>query len=321
MAETTIDGLLNLLKPPGMTSHDVVNVVRRLSGERRVGHAGTLDPGAAGVLVICVGQATRFAAFLQESEKGYRAEMVLGVRTDSQDAAGRTLSVAEAFEIPWSEVDAALAGMIGTIQQRPPMVSAVHYQGRRLYELAREGVEVEPPTRTVEVYDLQVVEVWPPHSENAGFGARVLFDITCSSGTYVRTICADVGDRLGCGAHLGFLVRTRSGPFRLEDSATLEELEAASRQNRLAEYLMPMDAGLQHYPPVRLEGAELKRARNGLAVEWPPAVPRPASLQKGDRLRLYDGEGRFFGVGVLDQHPDARVLVRPERLLSAAALP
>lgn len=310
-----IDGLLNVLKPPGMTSHDVVDVIRRLTGVRRVGHAGTLDPGAAGVLVVCIGQATRFARYLQEAEKSYRAEMVLGVRTDTQDAAGRTVSVAEPFEIPWSEVDAALASMIGTITQRPPMVSAVHYRGRRLYELAREGVEVDRPARTVEIYDLQVVEVWPADEEKAVLGSKVLFDVTCSSGTYVRTLCADVGDRLGCGAHLGFLVRTRAGALRIEDSVTLEELDEAARRNRLAEYLLPVDAALQHFPAVRLHGESLRLMQHGAAVAWPAGSERPPDLEAGDWVRLYDDQGRFFGIARVDgQGPSARL--QPERLLS-----
>lgn len=314
--KAAIEGILNVLKPPGMTSHDVVNVIRRLTGIRRVGHAGTLDPGAAGVLVICIGQATRFARYLQEAEKSYRAEMVLGVRTDTQDAAGRTVSVAEPFEIPWSEVDAALASMVGTITQRPPMVSAVHYQGRRLYELAREGIEVERPARTVEIYDLQIVEVWPSDAEKAALGSRVLFDVTCSSGTYVRTLCADVGDRLGCGAHLGFLVRTGSGALRIEESVTLEALEQAARQNRLAEYLLPVDAALQHFPPVTLRGDDLRRARIGAAVAWPADSARPADLEAGDFVRLYDDRGRFFGIARLEgEGPSARL--QPDRLLSA----
>lgn len=299
-----------------MTSHDVVDVVRRLAGVRRVGHAGTLDPGAAGVLVVCVGQATRFSRYLQEAEKSYRAEMVLGVRTDTQDAAGRTVSVAEPFEIPWSEVDEALARMMGTITQRPPMASAVHVGGRRLYELARQGIRVDPPSRTVEIYDLRIVEVWPPEAEKAGLGSKVVFDVTCSSGTYVRTLCADVGDRLGCGAHLGFLVRTRSGSLRLEDSVTLEELRRAAEHRRLADYLVPVDSALQHFPAARLDGDASRLARNGTPVEWPEDAARPPDLEPGDLVRLYDEAGRFFGVARLEAR-GASYRIRPERLLAA----
>ncbi|MBE3597986.1 MAG: tRNA pseudouridine(55) synthase TruB [Limnochordaceae bacterium] len=297
-----------------MTSHDVVALVRKWAGVRRVGHAGTLDPGAAGVLVVLVGQATRLASYLQEAEKVYRAEMVLGVRTDTQDASGRTLAVADAFEIPWSDVDAALARMIGTIQQRPPMVSAVHHQGRRLYELARQGVEVERPVRTVEIYDLQVHSIWPEDAERATFGARVVFDVTCSAGTYVRTLCDDVGQSLGCGAHLGFLVRLRSGAFGLDQAVTLEELEAAGRHRRLAEYLLPLDAGLGHLPRVSLEGESLHRARHGTAVAWPPADPRPAGLRAGEHVRLYDEGDRFFGIARFTVR-DGRPWLAPEMLV------
>lgn len=313
--EPATDGLFNVLKPPGMTSHDVVNVLRRLTGLRRVGHAGTLDPGAAGVLVVCTGHATRFVRHLQEGEKRYRAEMVLGVETDTQDASGRTTAVAEPFEIPWSEVDAALASFIGTITQKPPMTSAVHYQGRRLYELAREGVEVEDrPSRTVEIYDLRIVSVWPPDSPAATLGARVLFDVTCSSGTYVRTLCADAGARLGCGAHLGFLVRTGVGPLRIEESVTLEELEEARAQRRLSEYMLPVDAALEHFPPVRLAGEELHRALHGTAIGWPAGVERPRDLEAGDFVRLYDERGRFFGVARVEGEGTS-LRLHPDRLL------
>lgn len=298
-----------------MTSHDVVDAVRRLTGLRRVGHAGTLDPGAAGVLLVCVGQATRFAQHLQGREKRYRAEMVLGVRTDTQDAAGRTTSVAEAFEIPWREVESALMGMVGTITQRPPMASAVRVRGRRLYQLAREGVQLEQrPERTVVIYDLRVLETWPPGSQAATLGSRVLFDVTCSAGTYVRTLCADAGDRLGCGAHLGFLVRTAVGPFRVEESATLEELQQAAAQRRLAEYVLPVDAALDHLPAVRLDGEALRRAVHGTAVPWPGEAAPPAGLEAGRFVRLYDQQGRFRGVARLEQEgPSLRL--QPDRLL------
>ena len=314
MGPDSLHGLVNVLKPPGMTSHDVVDFFRKVSGVRRVGHTGTLDPGAAGVLVLCVGRATRAAAYLQLSDKTYRAEMVLGVATDTQDASGRTVRVVSDFELAWSEVDAALASMIGTLQQRPPMTSAVHHRGRRLYQLARTGAEVERPTRTVEVYDVRVVAIRPPDADKARFGARVLVDVTCGAGTYVRTLCADVGERLGCGAHLGFLVRTRAGAFRVEESVTLEELAEAALQRRLADFLLPVDAGLGHLPPVQVSRADAARVRHGASVPWPSQASRPADLEPGDLVRIYDPEGQLLAVARLSERPEGWLL--PDRVLA-----
>lgn len=309
-----LHGLINVLKPPGMTSHDVVAFFRRISGVRRVGHAGTLDPGAAGVLVLCVGRATRAAVYLQECDKTYRAEMVLGVATDTQDASGRTTSLHSDFELDWSEVDGALARMVGTIHQRPPMASAVHHQGRRLYELARQGVEVERPARAVEVYGIRVVAVFPPQAARAGFGSRVLFDVTCGPGTYVRTLCADVGEALGCGAHLGFLVRTRSGPFPVEESVALEELGQAAEHRRLADYLLPIDAGLTHLPAVWLPRSDAVRVRHGASVPWPAHAPRPGSLETGDLVRVYDPDGQLLAIARMAAQPAGWLL--PERVFA-----
>lgn len=308
----TLHGLINVLKPPGMTSHDVVEYFRKISGVRRVGHTGTLDPGAAGVLVLCVGRATRAAAYLQECDKSYRAEMVLGVSTDTHDASGRTVEVCSDFELDWSQVDEVLRSFEGTIQQRPPMASAVRVGGRHLYELARQGVEVERPLRTVDIHSIRIVEFQPADEPKARFGARVRFDVTCGPGTYVRTLCADAGERLGCGAHLSFLVRTRTGPFRLEESVTLEELEAAARQRRLAEYLLPIDAGLSHLPAVSLSRTDAARVRHGASVPWPTHVTRPAGLAAGSLVRVYDPDGQLLAVARLAERPEGWLL--PDRV-------
>ncbi|HEY8487146.1 MAG TPA: tRNA pseudouridine(55) synthase TruB [Limnochordales bacterium] len=307
-----LHGLLNVLKPPGMTSHDVVDFFRRVSGVRRVGHTGTLDPGAAGVLVLCVGRATRAASYLQESTKRYRAEMVLGVSTDTHDASGRTVQVRSDFELEWDEVERVLQGFVGTIVQRPPMASAVRVGGRHLYQLAREGVEVEPPARSVAIHEIRIVERLPREEPRARFGARLRFDVACGAGTYVRTLCADAGERLGCGAHLGFLVRTASGPFRLEDSVLLEELEQAARQNRLAEYLLPVDAGLAHLPSVTLPRGDAGRVRHGASVPWPTGVARPGALAAGSLVRVYDPEGQLVAVARLAERPEGWLV--PDRV-------
>ncbi|MCS6862747.1 MAG: tRNA pseudouridine(55) synthase TruB, partial [Abditibacteriales bacterium] len=209
-------GVLNLLKPPGMTAHDVVDFVRGLLQTQRVGHAGTLDPGAAGVLLVCVGEATRIVEYLMEGTKGYRAEVTFGVTTTTEDAQGDVIAERSATTVTEEKLRATLERFVGDIEQVPPMVSAVQVGGKRLHALARRGETVERPKRRVRVDAIQLLKF------TAGERAVALMDVTCSKGTYIRTLAADIGAALGCGAHLSFLVRTRVGQFRLEDSLTLE---------------------------------------------------------------------------------------------------
>lgn len=259
----SLDGVLNVLKAPGCTSHDVVAAARRLLGVRRIGHTGTLDPGAAGVLVLCVGRATRLVELLQDQDKAYRAEMVLGVRTDSQDSFGKPISVQRDMRVSREVLDAVLSRFVGAIEQVPPMTSALRHKGRRLYELAREGVEVERAPRPVHIASLRIVRV-EPDAPVLTFGTRVMIDIVCSKGTYVRTLCADIGDALGCGAYMSFLLRTRSGGFDLAHARTLEELEQDLAGGNLP--LFGIDDALAHLPVVWLSAEGARRAAHGQAV-------------------------------------------------------
>lgn len=261
-----MDGVLNLLKPPGMTSHDVVDFVRRTLGVRRAGHTGTLDPGAAGVLPVCVGRSTRVSEYLLGCDKAYRALMVLGVTTDSHDAQGRVLATADASGIGREDVERALAGFRGTILQVPPMISAARVGGERLYRLARQGRTVERQPREVTVSTLELV-AWRPGPRPAAY-----LDIVCSKGTYVRTLCHDLGRVLGCGAYLHFLVRTAHGPFRQEDSVTLEELAEAAAQGQPERYLIPAARALSFLPGVTLRPEEARRVAHGM-----PPFPRGAA--------------------------------------------
>ncbi len=283
------DGVLNLLKPPGMTSHDCVDVVRRLLGTRRVGHAGTLDPPAAGVLVVCVGSATRLSEFLMESDKSYRVELVLGVRTDTGDAYGEVLERREP-ERDCNRIRQVLNQFVGRIQQIPPMVSAVHHQGRRLYELARQKVEVPRPPREVTVYEIRVLRCEPP---------RVLFDMTCSKGTYVRQLCHDVGERLSCGAHAGFMVRTRVGTYSLQDAISLEELEEEVGAGRVDRVITPGSQALSGLPEVEVTGALRAAVVHGQAVPLWKVAPHlrvsPSSL-----VKVLDEDGSLLALGRAD---------------------
>lgn len=257
-------GVLNVLKPPGLTSHGLVLRVRRLLGIRAVGHGGTLDPGAAGVLPVLVGAATKLMPYLLDHPKRYRAEMTLGIATDTQDASGRPLRVAADFALDPAALTGVITSFVGTIEQVPPMTSAVRVGGERLYERARRGESVERPPRRVEIYDLRVLAIWPPGSGTLVQGTRVLLEVTCSKGTYVRTLCHDIGERLGCGAHMSFLVRTDVGPLTLSESFTLEELAELHAKGRLAECFLPLETALSHLPRVEVGAAEAARLRQGV---------------------------------------------------------
>jgi tRNA pseudouridine55 synthase len=245
-------GILNLLKPPGMTSHDVVNLVRRALGTRKVGHTGTLDPGVPGVLPICVGRATRLAEYVAGSDKAYRAEVRFGLVTDTLDSFGTVLQEQDASSLTERQVAEALASFAGEILQVPPMVSAVRVGGKRLYELARQGLAVERAARPVTILSIRLLRFQP------GPAATATIDVVCSKGTYIRALADDLGALLGVGGSLSYLVRTRSGPFRLEDSFTLEELAAGEAR------LLPPAAALGEMPRVKVGGRAAEQLRHGV---------------------------------------------------------
>ncbi|MEK6609206.1 MAG: tRNA pseudouridine(55) synthase TruB [Myxococcota bacterium] len=265
-------GVLVVDKPKGMTSFDVVDRVRRARGASKAGHAGTLDPMATGVLVLCLGEATKIVSFLTDSEKIYRAEALFGIATDTQDAQGRVVATRDASALGVEAVSAALAGFVGRIRQTPPMFSAVHKDGRRLHELARAGIEVDREAREVEVRVAAVerFERDPP---------RATFFIACSKGTYVRTIAADLGERLGVGAHLVALRRLRAGPFGLEDAVSIDEAATAP--------LVPPSRALAFLPEVPIDeaGAALVRRGGRPPTGLPlPDAPRFRLVAPGDDL-------------------------------------
>lgn len=246
-------------KPRGITSHDVVARVRRSTRVKKVGHAGTLDPGATGVLVVLVGKATRLAQFFVDCGKAYRGRVVLGVRTDSQDADGKVVETRDVGDIPLEKIEAAFAKFEGEIAQTPPMVSALKHEGTRLYTLARKGVEVDRRARNVVVNSFRVLSVELPEVE---------FEVDCSRGTYVRTLAADVGEELGCGGHLGDLVRTRVGDFSIEQSLRLEEVEALGQD--LTSAGLSMFQSLAMFPALTLNPAEEDTISTGGAIEAEP---------------------------------------------------
>ncbi|BAD40510.1 tRNA pseudouridine(55) synthase TruB [Symbiobacterium thermophilum] len=282
-AASEVDGVLNLLKPPGMTSHDVVAFVRRALGVKKAGHTGTLDPGVAGVLPVCVGRATRLAEYIAGSDKAYRAEITFGVATDTQDGFGEVVAEADASHLTRGDVAYALTRFHGPIEQVPPMVSAVKVGGKRLYELARKGVEVEREPRRVFIHRLQLLDFRP------GPRPVAYIDVVCSKGTYVRTLAHDLGRFLQVGAHLSYLVRTRSGPFVLAQAATLEELAAGKAR------LLPPAAALGDMPRVTVSGRAAARVLHGVApavrVEHPDGTTVAVVAANGALLALAEADG------------------------------
>jgi tRNA pseudouridine55 synthase len=268
-----MNGVLVVDKPRGLTSFDVVARVRRAAGQRRVGHAGTLDPMATGVLPVCVGEACKLVPFLVAGDKVYRAEVQLGVTTDTLDADGRVLVRRDARHLGRDEVARALVGFVGRVEQRPPMHSAIRVDGRRLYELARQGIEVERPPRTVEIFAAELDEFLPER-------ATARLTVRCGKGTYVRSLAADLGERLGVGAHLTALRRTRVGTFAIEAAVPLDGL-AAARPLGLAE-------ALDGLPSVALDEPQSRDVRDGKQRAL-DALPLPSAAEGYVRLLRPDG--------------------------------
>jgi tRNA pseudouridine55 synthase len=292
----TLSGILNLDKPSAVTSHDVVAEVRRMvlahrpargasAGRLRVGHAGTLDPLATGVLVVCVGKATRLVEYLMQGTKTYRAVLQLGVATDTHDAEGEVVSRAP-VQATREDVRRALAGFLGPIGQVPPMYSAIKHQGTPLYELARRGIEVERAPRQVQIHDLSLEEWAPSHADR---GPQCTIRVVCSSGTYIRALARDIGGRLGCGAHLVSLTRLASGDFALEEAISLEQLALAVSEGRLAAVMYPPDAAVAHWPALTLDQEAAQHIVHGRPV---PGV----GPEQGGWARVYSPEGDFLAV-------------------------
>lgn len=280
MGKQPITGILNIAKLAGMTSHDVVDRVRQMSGQRRVGHAGTLDPTATGVLVVCLGQATRVAEYLMASDKVYRAQIRLGVRTDTHDAEGKVTATAE-VEVSEGEVQRVLTSFVGPIQQVPPMYSALKRDGIPLYKLARQGITVEREPRSVEIHDIELLDWSPP---------LLTIRVKCSPGTYIRALARDLGQRLGCGAHLHSLTRLASGHFTLEEAVSLDELAEAFAQENYQEFIHPLDEALLDFEPMVVDAQTEKCIRHGQQIQG------PATCERGELHRAYSDKGELIAI-------------------------
>ncbi|WP_376691435.1 tRNA pseudouridine(55) synthase TruB [Wenzhouxiangella sp. EGI_FJ10409] len=276
------DGILLLDKPRGITSNAALGRVKRTIGIKKAGHTGTLDPMASGLLVLCFGQATKVAGFLLDADKAYEAEVRLGVTTDSEDAEGEVLERKPVPALDDARIEAVLERFRGPIEQVPPMHSALKHKGQRLYDLARKGEVVERPPRAVEIHELELID----RDEQT-----LRLKVTCSKGTYIRSLARDIGEALGCGAHLSGLRRTASAPFDIRDSVELEALESLTREQARA-LLAPPDHALQHLPAVELDEQQASRMAQG---------QRLAGLRASHsgQVRIY-GPAAFMGVGEMD---------------------
>ncbi|MBO5327335.1 MAG: tRNA pseudouridine(55) synthase TruB [Clostridia bacterium] len=293
---TERSGFLLIDKPAGITSHDVVGKVRRLYGTRRVGHTGTLDPMATGLLVILVGRAAKAAEYLTVKKKTYRAVLRLGMTTDTEDVTGQILKTSG--DIPSKEQVISVAKTFeGEILQTPPMYSALKVGGQKLVDLARKGVEIERTPRPVTVYSLSCDPL-----ENGDFALQV----SCSAGTYIRTLCADIGKKLGCGGVMAALRRTETGEFSLEESITLEQLEAMEEEARFSK-LMPIDALFADLAAVKLPAFYEKLCRSGCEI-YQKKIGADHPLET--RVRLCDAQGRFFALGEVREY-DEGLAIKP----------
>lgn len=298
-----MNGVLLVMKPPGMTSFDVVSWLRRIFGVKKIGHAGTLDPAAVGLLPVCIGKATGTIDWFSEFDKAYRAEMVLGITTNTQDGEGEILSKSQVC-LDMERLQTVFDTFQGEYDQLPPMFSAVKVNGKRLYELARQGVELERKSRRVLISSLSLIGI-----DTGREHPVIRFDVTCSKGTYIRTLCADMGDTMGCGAYMSFLVRTRVGPFSIENACTLEEIQKHREEGTLSSLLLPVDIVFRDYPEIFLAGNDLKRFMNGAGVKA-DAVQTDSEL-----LRVYEKPDQFIGLGKIDV-VDGRKVLRTRKLFT-----
>lgn len=283
-----MDGILNINKPPGKTSFGVVATVKRLTGDRRAGHAGTLDPDATGVLPVCLGQGTRIVEFLMDTTKTYRAAIELGKATETYDGSGKIIYQGDASGIDIDKVEQALERFRGDIEQTPPMYSALKHKGQPLYELARAGVNIERKSRAVKIYRLELVDWQPP---------LVTLEIECSKGTYVRSLANDFGEALGCGAYLKDLTRTRCGILDIVDAVSLPQLEESVKLGDWYKYLHPIDSVLQDFSKIVINEVGEQAMRTGSLISPEYVDSRDIKENSHHRYcRAYSRDGRFLGM-------------------------
>jgi tRNA pseudouridine55 synthase len=290
LSEPQLNGLLNIDKPPQWTSHDAVANLRRVLGFQKIGHTGTLDPMATGVLLLCVGKATRAVRFLVGLEKDYLATMRLGGESDTLDAQGHISITQESPRVSLADVQKVFGHFTGEQEQIPPMFSAVKHRGQPLHRLARRGKTVERRPRLVIIRSLEIHRFEPPH---------VTFRVTCSSGTYIRVLAADMGHELACGAYLTKLTRTRLGPFRYQDALPLPQAVKLAKTGKLEPHLMPVSRGLEGYPKLVVQIWAISRVLHGQPLTREIFQEVAPDARKGDEVRIEDPNGRLLAMAQL----------------------
>jgi len=285
-----MDLVINLNKPEGITSQEAVSEIKKMLKAKKAGHTGTLDPFATGVLLVCTEKATRLASYFSSLDKEYLAEMKLGETTDTQDLTGRIIGRREEINVAEESIRNTLKSFEGKILQEPPMFSALKHRGVPLYKFARKGVDISRKLREVYVYNISLLDINLPF---------VTFRTLCSKGTYVRTLCDDIGKKLGTGAHLFKLQRIAVGPFKIDDAITFDEMERGSLYQEGIKGIYSMNRALSWIPEVEVEEPSIKKVRNGNSIKVSDCLSFPANIKSSDNVKIKSSLGEFFAIGRL----------------------
>ncbi|MGO4696512.1 tRNA pseudouridine(55) synthase TruB [Paenibacillus sp. 2TAB26] len=304
-----MDGILAVWKPEGWTSHDVVAKVRRVLKMKRIGHTGTLDPMVTGVLPLCLGRATRVVEYVQERPKSYEAVLQLGIATDTEDITGTVIARQSPISVTEEDVRLALSQFLGEIDQVPPMFSAVKVDGKRLYELAREGKTVERKSRKVTIHQIDLIDTQLDLDQ-----PQISFSVVCSKGTYIRTLCVDIGKALGVPATMAHLTRTMSGGITKESCLTLEQIEQLQQSGELSGHIISADEAITHLDRVTIPESFGKLALQGQKVSLSHSVEHEALTLDGQLIRLYNDQSSFLGIFQIDLNTN---VFKPIKVFSA----
>lgn len=285
-----MNGIINVLKPPGMTSHDIIYFVRKKLKMKKVGHTGTLDPEAAGVLPVCVGKATKAVQYITDKKKKYRTTIKLGIVTETYDKYGKTVSEQEVTGFDMNQLQQIISQFRGVIKQMPPIYSAIKKDGKKLYQYALEGEEVEIKEREVEIHSIEIID-----SNNID---EIVLDIECSKGTYIRSICHDIGQKLGCGAAMWQLIRTESTPFAIEQAYTLEEIDRLAAAGAIDNILMSTDIIFKELPAIEIKTTARNAAVSGSPIYGMGIKSDLNHFEAGTETRIYC-DAEFLGIGTI----------------------
>lgn len=285
-----MDIVINLNKPKGITSQDAVTAVKRILNVKKAGHSGTLDPSATGILLVCVDKATKLASYFSSLDKEYIAVMKLGEATDTQDSCGNIIEKADKVNAREDEINNALESFKGRILQKPPMFSALKHKGQPLYKFARKGVDIPREPREVHIRRIELLKIYLPF---------VSFRVLCSKGTYVRTLCDDIGRKLGTFAHLSELERSAIGPFCIKDAVSLDELQDQVQSQSISKGIYSMDAALSWMPEIKVKEPVIKNVRNGNPIKMDDCLEIPVNLNAGDSVKIKSPQSEFLAIGSL----------------------